>query len=83
MFTHECVSEKDKELLLGPFEDSDGPMFTFNDNHSTIAHLLHIGGCFKSISAARKNGWDKPIPPGYTQFSFGKTYLKVYIVNVW
>jgi hypothetical protein len=65
---------------MGPFDDSDGPFIIFDDSH-TMAHLLHMAGCFKSITQARKNGWDKPVPLGYQQVSIGKRRFMVYILN--
>jgi hypothetical protein len=78
---HKNVSKEDRELLLGPFEKDDGPIIEFGDECTTMAHLMHLAECFKSIGDARKNGWNKPIPNGYQQFTFGKKRLKIYILN--
>ena len=37
--------------------------FTMNDG-PTMAHVMHKAGLFKSISDARKNGWNRPIEQG-------------------
>jgi len=79
-FVHVNVSTKDKESIMGPFDADDGPFLLFNDSH-TMAHLLHMAGCFPSITQAKKNGWDKPIKKGYQQIRFGKSRLMIYILN--
>jgi hypothetical protein len=78
---YEKISEYDRNLFLGPFDDNDGPILEFNDSHTTMSHLMSLCGCFKSISEARKNGWNKPIPSGYQELTFGKKRLKIYILN--
>ena len=80
-FFHEDSTEKDIELLLGPIEENDGPFIPFDDS-CIMAHLMVKGGLFPSVSQARKNGWNKPIPKGYTQFPFGKKRLMVYVLNL-
>lgn len=35
----------------------------FNGN-ATMAHVMHRAGVFKSVSEARKNGWNKPLQFG-------------------
>ena len=46
-----------------------------------LAHVMHAGGLFPSVSEARRNGWDKPIPPGFSEFTIGKLNNKVWILN--
>jgi len=79
-FVHEDVPPEDKFLFMGPFDADDGPFLLFNDTH-TMAHIMHMAGCFKSVTQARKNGWDKPVPPGYQEIRFGKNRLMIYILN--
>ena len=38
-------------------------------------------GIFSSVSQARKNGWDKPVPLGFNFFTVGKLKKKVYVLN--
>jgi hypothetical protein len=69
--------EEDRKL----FEPSD-TLLPF-EAHETMAHLLARIGKFKSVSEARKNGWDKPVPLGWSEFRIGKTtnLLEVFIWN--
>lgn len=53
--------------------------FMFTDEH-LMAHLLHKAGAFKSVGDARRNGWNKPIPFGFSMTRVGKN-LMVNIVN--
>jgi hypothetical protein len=42
---------------------------------------MHVAGVFPSIGIARKSGWNKPIPPGFSEFTVGKNRKKVWILN--
>lgn len=53
---------------------------TFDDN-AILAHLVAKAGAFKSGGDARRNGWDKPIPPGFSEFTVGKRKIQVTILN--
>ncbi len=65
----------DLELFFGPLHDED--VFVFVDPGTTWAHVLAKLGPFKSVSDARKNGWNKPIEEGFTQtFKVGKAHRK-------
>ena len=46
-----------------------------------LAHVMHAAGLFPSVSIARKNGWNKPIPDGFSEFTIGKGKKKVWILN--
>ena len=46
-----------------------------------MAHIMHVAGIFPSVGQARKNGWDKPISPGFSEFTVGKRKLGVFILN--
>lgn len=43
----------------------------------SMAHLLHRLGKFKSVGEARRNGWEKPIPEGWSRFEIGKNHNKL------
>lgn len=77
---HDSVADSDVELLLGPFEPSDGPFIKFDDSW-TMAHVMHAAGIFKSVSEARKNGWNKPIPIGYSHHVVSKRKINVFVLN--
>lgn len=50
------------------------------EDHWIMAHVLSEVGIFPSVGQARKNGWNKPIPDGWTQLTVGK--LK-HIICIW
>ena len=47
-----------------------------------MAHIMAWVGQFKSVGEARKNGYDQPIPLGFSLLTVGKRKLSVAIVNV-
>ena len=50
--------------------------------HWTMAHIAVEMELFPSIGQARKNGWDKPIPQGFTeQRRIGKMKKSMFIHN--
>jgi len=73
------IDEKDKDIFFGPNEE-----FIDIQLNWCMAHIMHNIGLFKSITQARKNGWDKPIPEGFTKMSVGKKAKKqnVFILNI-
>ena len=70
------VSAEEMEL----FGFDDEPAVVLKDNWM-LAHVMHVAGLFPSVSAARKNGWNKPIPNGFSEFTVGKGKKKVFILN--
>ena len=50
-------------------------------NNWMLAHVMHVAGLFPSVTSARKNGWNKPIPNGFSEFTVGKGKKKVFILN--
>jgi hypothetical protein len=82
-FVHSAVSKKDREL----FGFDEGVEHTIGHavNSTTgdwmMCHLMHFAGLFPSVSAARKNGWNTPIPAGFSEFTVGKSKKKVFILN--
>ena len=50
--------------------------------HWTMAHIAVEMELFPSIGQAKKNGWDKPIPQGFTeQRRIGKMKKSMFIHN--
>lgn len=49
------------------------------EDHWTMAHIMKEAGIFPSVSQARKNGWNKPIPNGFNEFIVGKKRKKIWI----
>ena len=44
-----------------------------------MAHLMAKAGIFNSVSDARRNGWDKPIPSGFSDLRVGKKKTRITI----
>lgn len=81
-FAHESVGKGDCQLYFNGFPpgsvrfnpelwDTALKVERFNDTES-LAHLMARAGIFPSVTLARKNGWNKPIPDGYSQFIVSK-----------
>ena len=70
------VSTEEMEL----FGFDDEPAVVLKDNWM-LAHVMHVAGLFPSVTSARKNGWNKPIPNGFSEFTVGKGKKKVFILN--
>jgi len=68
------INESDKELFFGPIESDD--TFIIIEDGWSMSHILFHSGVFKSISQARKNGWNKPIPEGFNIMTVGKRAKK-------
>lgn len=71
------MSTKDMELFFGPFNEDD--CFVIIEPHWTMAHIMKEAGIFPSVSQARKNGWDKPIPNGFNIFTVGKKRKEIFV----
>jgi hypothetical protein len=69
-FINKNTTQKDLDMFFGPIESKD-TFFIIKDNW-IMAHILHEAGIFPSVSQARKNGWNKPIPEGFTMLTIGK-----------
>ncbi len=78
IFIHPKMSEKDMKSF-GFWEDKDSA-WHIEDNWC-MAHIMHLAGVFPSVGIARKNGWNKPIPEGFSEFTVGKSRKKVWILN--
>ena len=70
--------------------DADIDLFGFNDapncfnieDNWLMAHVMHCANIFPSVSSARKQGWNKPIPGGFSEFTVGKNKTKIWILNL-
>ena len=75
-------------FLSPKVNDKDRDSFGFDDENIILedgwimAHVMHRAGVFPSVSQARKNGWDKPIPKGMSEFVVGKRKFRVWILNL-
>jgi len=68
--------------------DKDIEAFWMDDIENTpiqetwiMAHVMAEAGIFSSVSQARKNGWNKPIPKGFWQERIGKKKILITILN--
>jgi len=80
-FISENTSKEDMDLFFGPTADEE---FILIQPRWCMAHILHDVGMFTSISQARKNGWNEPIPLGFTKLTVGKKAKKqdIFILNI-
>ena len=76
-FLHPKISDKDIEF----FGFTDAPNCFHIEDNWIMAHVMHMAGVFSSVGIARKNGWNKPIPDGFSEFTVGKSKKKVWILN--
>jgi hypothetical protein len=68
------IAHEDLDMFFGPIEPND--TFIIIEDHWIMAHIIHKAGIFPSISQAKKNGWNKPIPNGFTMLTVGKKARK-------
>ena len=73
------VNSRDRDLM--GFDDCGTDMNIMIEDHWILAHIMHAAGIFSSVGIARKNGWNKPIPTGFSEFTVGKNRKKVWILN--
>jgi len=69
-------NEKDRDLFFGPL---DGEEFINIEKKDIMAHLMVKAGIFNSVSDARKNGWNKLIPDGFSDLRIGKKKIRITI----
>lgn len=75
------VSESDKELFFGPIYDFD--VFHQYDYGITLGQILVDLGIMKSMSEAKRNDWNRYIPPGWSEYKIGKRNRKyIYVLKV-
>jgi len=73
--------ENDPELFFGPIEETDS--FIILDERSRWPEVMVACGIFKSKGDARRNGWNKDIPLGFTEIpKIGKLRHKIFILKV-
>lgn len=67
----------DPELFFGP----DPIPIRYMDATTGLPEILVLCGIFKSKSDARRNGWDRPIEPGWNQYRVGKKKIHICILK--
>jgi hypothetical protein len=80
-FIRNTTPEKDVNLFLNPKSEGQERII-MNFENKLLAHLMKEAGIFSSVSEARKNGWNRPIPTGYNEFVIGKKKSLVTILNI-
>lgn len=71
----------DISSLLGPMTGDE--KFDVIDAKDTLAHIMFKSGVFRSVSDAKRNGWNRTIPYGYSEYiDIGKFKKRIYIVNL-
>lgn len=71
--------ESDKELFFGPLSEED-EFLSFEDQN--FGNLLAQLGLFPSAGQAKKNGWNKDIPEGFTDLEVGKLKTRIVILKI-
>jgi hypothetical protein len=69
-FIHTNVPDFVVKELIQTFKFDD---FTFE--FASMAHVMFKAGLFKSVSDAKRNGWNKPVEKG--KFKVGKKHLTI------
>ncbi len=74
------ILESDKDLFFGPISDTDEWFeFPYDVDYPEI---LVAAKLFTSKSQARKNGYNKSIPDGFSNFIFGKLHHEITILRI-
>jgi len=78
-FIGKKCEDADKTMLFAATDDLQPILET----DTSMAHLLARIGKFSSVKDAKRNGWDKPIPKGWAEFTVGKgvNRVDIYIWN--
>src|SRR5208337_4976633 len=77
--------ESDKDLFFGPLDKSlfsaEPEKFATIESHWSMPNVMKESGLFKSTSEARNNGWNKPIPKGFSEFPLKKLHSVIFIFD--
>ncbi len=73
------ITETDKELFFNYTPEDKFQEFPVE---TKFPQLLKALGIFPSTSEARRNGWDKDIPCGWTDFEIGKLKKRISILKI-
>ena len=60
------------------FDESE---IIYLEQNNNMSDVVAIAGIYDSKSQAKKDGWNKPIEDGYSEFVIGKLKTKIYIWN--
>jgi hypothetical protein len=78
-FIKSSQEDLDKEVFFAPVTGDD--TFIRIEGNMNMAHVMVAAGIFPSMSQARNNGWNKPIPKGFIDFRAGKSKTRITILN--
>lgn len=78
-FIKSATEDQDLDLFFGPLCEDDKVIKI--ENGMIMADIAFIVGLFPSKSQARKNGWNYPIPLGFSDMRVGKKKTRVTIFN--
>ena len=76
------TTERDRDLFLGPILPDQNTVEFSNNDGLKIAHFMMQAGIFPSVGQARKNGWNRPVPSGFSHFIVGKNKSSIAILNI-
>jgi hypothetical protein len=76
------VGKKTEPSDIPCFFDADEVLLDILENETNMAHLLARIGKFTSVKDAKRNGWDKPIPTGWSEFVIGRGINRT-DVHIW
>jgi hypothetical protein len=74
------IRDSDRDLFFGPILETD-EWFVCGDGAGWPEALV-AARLFPSRSQARKNGWDKEVPNGFTCFPFGRLRHEVAVLKI-
>lgn len=80
-FIHAGNPASDRALFFGPLDETD--TFATFDETWDMADIAVKAGKFPSRGQARKNGWDGPVPLGFSTHYIGQNAKRVgiFILN--
>lgn len=81
-FIKQDTDSKDIDLFLGPVNETQNQVFIDSFDNKTLAHIMKDAGVFSSVSDARRNGWNKEVPSGFSHFIVGKKKSSIAILNI-
>jgi hypothetical protein len=69
------TNEKEVKII---FDDEN---YIVLEKDATMADIVTMAQIYDSKSRAKKDGWNKPIPSGYSEKKIGKFQTMIYIWN--
>lgn len=74
------IIETDRNSFFGPLKEDDE--FQVYESSITFADLLVKNKFFTSKGDARRNGWNKDVPAGFTDLFVGKFKRRLTILKI-